>query len=417
MSEARPYSISKWEVWTAYEKVKANKGAAGVDEQTIEGFERKLKDNLYKIWNRMSSGSYFPPPVRSVKIDKDGGGKRKLGIPTVSDRIAQMVVKLRLEPVVDPLFVSDSYGYRPGKSAHEAVGQARQRCWKYDWIVDLDIKGFFDNIDHELMNRVVRKHAKEKWAVLYVERWLTAPMQEEDGQLVTRDKGTPQGGVVSPLLANLFLHYALWMQRNYPQLQFERYADDVIVHCRTEKQAQEVRAAIALRMQECRLELHPEKTKIVYCKDDDRRETYAQEKFDFLGYTFRPRGSKSRRGKYFVNFSPAISEKASKAIRRTIRKWKLHMRSDKSLEDLSRMFNPIIRGWIQYYGRFYRSGLYPLVQYLNRVLARWATRKYKKLRHHFRRADQWITRVSRRDLQLFAHWQIGAQRGSTAGAV
>ena len=264
MSEARPYRISKWEVWKAYEKVKANKGAAGVDEQSIQGFERKLKDNLYKIWNRMSSGSYFPPPVRSVKIDKDGGGKRKLGIPTVSDRIAQMVVKSRLEPVVDPLFVPDSYGYRPGKSAHEAVGQARQRCWNYDWVVDLDIRGFFDNIDHELMNRAVRKHAKETWMVLYIERWLTAPMQEEDGQRVPRAKGTPQGGVVSPLLANLFLHYAfdLWMQRNYPQLRFERYADDVIVHCRTEKQAQEVRATIARRMQECRLELHPEKTKM-----------------------------------------------------------------------------------------------------------------------------------------------------------
>ena len=419
MSEARPYSISKWEVWKAYEKVKANKGAAGVDEQSIQGFERKLKDNLYKIWNRMSSGSYFPPPVRSVKIDKDGGGKRKLGIPTVSDRIAQMVVKSKLEPVVDPLFVSDSYGYRPGKSAHDAVGQARQRCWNYDWVVDLDIRGFFDNIDHELMNRAVRKHAKEKWMVLYIERWLTAPMQEEDGQLVSRDKGTPQGGVVSPLLANLFLHYAfdLWMQRNYPQLRFERYADDVIVHCRTEKQAQEVRAAIARRMQECRLELHPEKTKIVYCKDDDRRGTYAQEKFDFLGYTFRPRSSKSRKGKYFINFSPAISQKANKAIRRAIRKWKLQMRSDKSLEDLSRMFNPIIRGWFQYYGRFYRSGLYPLRQYLNRVLARWATRKYKKLRHRFRRAEQWLLRISKRDPRLFAHWQLAVQRGSAMGAV
>jgi RNA-directed DNA polymerase len=419
MSEARPYSISKQEVWKAYEKVKANKGAAGIDEQSIQNFERRLKNNLYKIWNRMSSGSYFPPPVRSVKIDKDGGGKRKLGIPTVSDRIAQMVVKMRLEPVVDPLFVPDSYGYRPRKSAHEAVGQARQRCWKYDWVVDLDIKGFFDNIDHELMNRAVRKHAKEKWAVLYIERWLKAPMQEEDGQLIQRDKGTPQGGVVSPLLANLFLHYAfdLWMQRNYPQLRFERYADDAIVHCRTEKQAREVRAAIARRMQECRLELHPEKTKIVYCKDEDRRGRYAQEQFDFLGYTFRPRSSKSRQGKYFINFSPAISEKASKAIRREIRKWKLHTRSDKSLEDLSHMFNPTIRGWMQYYGRFYRSGLYPLRRYLNCVLARWATRKYKKLRHHFRRAEQWLLRVSRRDPRLFTHWQLGAPLGPAMGAV
>ena len=419
MSEARTYSISKWEVWNAYEKVKANKGAAGVDEQSIQGFERKLKDNLYKIWNRMSSGSYFPPPVRSVKIDKDGGGKRKLGIPTVSDRIAQMVVKSRLEPVVDPLFVPDSYGYRPGKSAHEAVGQARQRCWDYDWVVDLDIRGFFDNIDHGLMNRAVRKHAKEKWMVLYIERWLTAPMQEEDGQLIQRDKGTPQGGVVSPLLANLFLHYTfdLWMQRNYPQLRFERYADDVIVHCRTEKQAQEVRAAIARRMQECRLELHPEKTKIVYCKDDDRRRRYPNEKFDFLGYGFQPRRSKNRFGKYFINFSPAVSDKAVKKIRTEIRSWNLHLRSDKSIEDLSRMFNPIIRGWLQYYGRFYRSALYPPMRQLDRSLARWAERKYKKLRGHLRRATHWVARISRRDPKLWAHWQMGVRRGSMAGAV
>ena len=420
MSEAKPYRISKQEVWKAYEKVKANKGAAGVDEQSIEDFDKKLKDNLYKIWNRMSSGSYFPPPVLAVEIDKDGGGKRKLGIPTVSDRIAQMVVKSRLEPEVEPLFVPDSYGYRPRKSALEAVGQARQRCWEYDWVIDLDIKGFFDNIDHELMDRAVRKHAKDEWAILYIERWLKAPLQEEGGQLVEREQGTPQGGVVSPLLANLFLHYTfdLWMRRKYPHLPFERYADDVIVHCRTEAQAQEVRAAIALRMQECRLELHPEKTKIVYCKDDDRRRTYAQEKFKFLGYTFRPRRSKnSKNGKFFINFSPAIAEKASKAIRDEIRRWKLPKRSDKSLDDLSRMFNPKIRGWFPYYGRYYRSALYPLVQHLNRLLALWAKRKYKKLRGHHRRARHWVARISRRDPQLFAHWQMGARRGSAAGAV
>jgi RNA-directed DNA polymerase len=420
MNEAKSYRISKQEVWKAYEKVKANKGAAGVDEESIEDFDKRLKDNLYKIWNRMSSGSYFPPPVRSVEIDKEGGGKRKLGIPTVSDRIAQMVVKSRLEPEVDPLFVPDSYGYRPRKSALEAVGRARQRCWEHDWVIDLDIKGYFDNLDHELMDRAVRKHAKEKWAVLYIERWLKAPAQEEDGQRVEREKGTPQGGVVSPLLANLFLHYAfdLWMRRKYPHLPFERYADDVIVHCRTEKQAQEVRAAIALRMQECRLELHPTKTKIVYCKDDDRRRTYAQEKFNFLGYTFRPRRSKnSKNGKFFINFSPAIAEKASKAIRDEIRRWKLPKRSDKSLDDLSRMFNPKIRGWFQYYGRYYRSALYPLVQHLNRLLALWAKRKYKKLRGHFRRARHWVARISRRDPRLFAHWQMGVRRGSTAGAV
>jgi len=289
MSEAKPFCISKQEVWEAYKRVKANQGAAGVDEQSIADFERNLKGNLYKIWNRMSSGSYLPPPVRTVKIPKANGGERKLGIPAVSDRIAQMVVKSRLEPAVDPLFHPDSYGYRPGKSALDAVGQARQRCWRYDWILDLDIKGFFDNIPQDLLIRAVKKHVKEQWMVLYIERWLKAPVQEEDGQLVPREKGTPQGGVISPLLANLFLHYAFdrWMAKQNPQMPFERYADDAIVHCRTEAEAQGVRAAIAARLKECGLELHPEKTKVVYCKDDDRRRTYANEKFDFLGYTFR----------------------------------------------------------------------------------------------------------------------------------
>ena len=419
MSEAKPFSISQQEVWEAYQKVKANHGAAGVDGQSSAEFETRVQDNLYRLWNRMSSGSYFPPPVRTVTIPKADGGERKLGIPTVSDRIAQMVVKSRLEPVVDPLFHPDSYGYRPGKSALEAVGQTRQRCWKLDWVIDLDIKGFFDNIDHDLLRRAVKKHAKEKWVVLYIERWLQAPAQAEDGHVTARGKGTPQGGVVSPLLANLFLHYAFdrWMQKTYPHLLFERYADDAIVHCRTEAEAQEVRRAIAVRMQECRLELHPDKTKIVYCKDDDRRGTYPNEQFDFLGYTFRPRRSKNWKGKFFINFSPAVADKAGKAMRAAIRRWRLHWRSDKSIEELARMFNPKVRGWLQYYGRYYRSALYPIMRQLDRSLARWAYRKYKKLRGHLRRATHWLARISRRDPGLFAHWQMGVRRGSTAGAV
>ena len=419
MSEAKPFCISKGEVWEASKRVKANPGAAGVDGQSITDCEKKLKGNLDKIWNRMSSGSYFPPPVRTVKIPKANGGERSLGIPTVADRIAQMVVKSRLEPEVEPLFHPDSYGYRPGKSAWDAVGKARQRCWRQDWIIDLDIQGFFDNIDQDLLRRAVRKHAKDKWVVLYIERWLQAPIEEEDGPLVPREKGTPQGGVISPLLANLFLHDAFdrWLAKRYPQVWFERYADDAIVHGRTERQAQEVRAAIAARWRECGLELHPEKTKIVYCRDEDRRRTYPNEKFDFLGYTFRPRRSKNRFEKYFINFSPAISDRAVKAIRVEIRSWKLHLRSDKSIDDLSRMFNQKIRGWLQYYGWYDRSALYPPRRQLDRALARWAYRKYKKLRGHLRRATHWVARISRRDPRLFAHWQLGVRRGSLVGAV
>jgi len=419
MSEAKPFCISKKEVWEAYKRVKANKGAAGVDEQSIEDFERRLKKNLYKIWNRMSSGSYLPPPVRTVKIPKANGGERKLGIPTVSDRIAQQVVKSRMEPELDRLFHVDSYGYRPGKSALDAVGQARERCWRYDWVLDLDIKGFFDNIDQNLLMRAVRKHAKDRWNVLYIERWLKAPVQEEDGRLVPREKGTPQGGVISPLLANLFLHYGLdrWLQANYPKVVFERFADDAIVHCRTDGEALAMRKAIAERLQNCGLELHPEKTKIVYCKDDDRRRTYPNEKFDFLGYTFRPRRSKNRKGKHFINFSPAVSNKSAQAMRDTIRSWNLPKRSDKAIDDLSHMFNPIIRGWLRYYGRYYRSALYPPMRQLDRDLALWAKRKYKRLRNHLRRATHWIASISRRSPALFAHWQMGVRRGSVMGAV
>ena len=419
MNEAKPFCISKWEVWEAYKRVKANKGAAGVDEQSIEDFEKRLKKNLYKIWNRMSSGSYLPPPVRTVKIPKANGGERKLGIPTVSDRIAQQVVKSRLEPEVDRLFHADSYGYRPGKSALDAVGRARERCWRYDWVVDLDIKGFFDNLDQNLLMRAVKKHAKDQWLVLYIERWLKVPVQEEDGKLIPREKGTPQGGVISPLLANLVLHYAFdrWITVKYPHVPFERYADDAIVHCKTETEAQEVRAAIATRLGECGLELHPEKTRIVYCKDDDRRRRYPNEKFDFLGYTFQASRSKNRKGKFFINFSPAVSNKAAMAMRTEVRSWNLPQRSDKAIEDLSRMFNPIVRGWIRYYGRYYPSALYPTMRQLDRDLALWAKRKYKKLRGHLRRATHWIARISRRAPALFACWQMGVRRGSMTGAV
>jgi RNA-directed DNA polymerase len=411
MNKAKPYSISKSVVWKAYKSVKANKGTAGVDGESLEDFEREMKNNLYKIWNRMSSGSYFPPPVRTVVIPKSDGGQRKLGIPTVSDRIAQMVVKLYVEPALEPCFHPDSYGYRPGKSAIEAVGVARQRCWRYDWVLDMDIQGFFDSINHTLMMRAVRHHTDCPWIILYIERWLQAPAQLEDGTIVKRERGTPQGGVISPLLANLFLHYAFdeWMKSTCPHIPFERYADDVIAHCKTKAQAEWLRAALKKRLAECGLKLHPEKTRIVYCKDDDRQGNYLNEKFDFLGFTFQPRRSKNRWGKYFINFSPAVSSKAATAMRRTMRRWRLHLRSDKSLDDLSRMFNPILRGWINYYGSYYKSALYLVFKTLNRTLARWATRKYKKLRRHRRRATHWLGRIASRQPSLFAHWKLGVR--------
>jgi RNA-directed DNA polymerase len=408
VDKAKPFCISKWEVWEAYKRVKANQGAAGVDGQSIAEFEEDLKDNLFKIWNRMSSGSYFPPPVRRVEIPKDNVKTRPLGIPTVADRIAQTVGKRYLEPILEEHFHPDSYGYRPKKSAIEAIGVARQRCWRYDWVLDLDIKGFFDSIDHELMLRAVRKHTDCKWVLLYIERWLKAPVQLEDGSLIQRDKGTPQGGVISPLLANLFLHYAFdtWMQKQNPQIPFERYADDGICHCRSKAEAEELQVSIERRFAECGLELNLQKTRIIYCKNDNRRGDYPEQKFDFLGYTFRPRRARSRQGTYFVGFIPAISNKATKSICDTMRRWKLHRRSDKSLDELAQRINPVLRGWINYYGHFYKSALYRTFQHLNNTLARWASRKYKRLRGHKRRAFLWIQYRRQRQPRLFAHWQL-----------
>jgi RNA-directed DNA polymerase len=410
MAEVKPYTISKQVVWEAYQKVKANKGAAGVDGQSIEAFETDLKNNLYKHWNRMSSGSYFPPPVRLVEIPKATGGLRPLGIPTVADRVAQMVVKMHLEPIVEPCFHDDSYGYRPGKSALDAVATARQRCWRSDWVIDLDIKGFFDNLDHDLVMKAVQHHDKTPWVLLYIERWLKAPVQRQDGSRQERTKGSPQGAVVSPLLANLFLHHAFdtWMRRTYPDIQFERYADDVIVHAKSKAQAEQLLEAIRARLAECGLELHPEKTKIVYCQDSDRKGQHEHIKFDFLGYTFRPRRAKNYRGKFFVSFLPGVSSKAGKAIRATIREWRLAgTRNNQSLEDLARLVNPSVSGWVNYYGRFYRSALTPVLRHLERALIRWACRKYKRFRGHVTNAAHWLGQVARRDPNLFVLWQMG----------
>ena len=410
MPEDKPFCISKWAVWNAWKKVRANRGAAGIDDVSITQFERKLKNNLYRIWNRMSSGSYVPPPVKRVMIPKPDGRERPLGIPTVGDRVAQMVAKMYLEPKVEPLFHPDSYGYRPNKSALDAVGICRQRCWRYNWVVDLDIKGFFDNIDHSLMMHAVRKHTDCKWALLYVERWLKAPVELGDGTRMPRERGTPQGGVASPLLANIFLHHVfdMWMARQFPGCPFERYADDVVIHCRTESEAQDVRQAVEQRLRQCKLEAHPEKTRIVYCRDSNRTEDYPRKQFDFLGYGFKPRRARnSRDGRYFTSFAPAIGRKAMKAIARTVRDWGVHAASEKELDDFSRMFNRYIRGWVNYYGRYHPSALHRTFDCLNRRLVRWAMKKYKRYRGHQRRATQWLRRIARNRPELFAHWELG----------
>jgi RNA-directed DNA polymerase len=408
--EAKPYDIPKQLVWEAYQRVKANRGAAGVDGESLAAFEKDLKGNLYKIWNRMSSGTYFPPPVRLVEIEKDNGGTRPLGIPTVADRVAQTVVKMVLEPVVEPEFHPDSYGYRPGRGALDAVAVARKRCWEADWVIDLDIRAFFDSLDWDLVERAVAHHTDLSWVRLYIARWLRAPVQRPDGTVEQRARGTPQGGVISPLLANLFLHYAfdLWMRRNYPSVQFERYADDAIVHCRSKRQAEVVLKAIRDRFVQCKLELHPTKTKIVYCKDDDRRGEHEPVVFDFLGYTFQPRRAKNRYGKFFVSFLPAISTKSAKKIRKTIREWRLaSTRNNQRLEDLARLLNPAVRGWMNYYGRFYRSKCVQVLRHLNEALAAWARRKYKRFRRRERASVHWLGRIARRDPKLFVLWELG----------
>ena len=407
-SQIKPFDISKWEVKKAWEEVRANRGAPGVDGQSIEDFEKDLQGNLYKIWNRMSSGSYFPPPVRAVEIPKPhGGGSRMLGIPAVADRVAQTVVARHLLRRVEPVFHPDSYGYRPGRSALDAVGTCRERCWKRNWVVELDIQKFFDSVPWGLLVKAVDAHTDARWVTLYVRRWLAAPLVMPDGLLVERERGTPQGAPVSPVLANLFLHYAFdtWMAREYPSIWFERYADDVVLHCVTEGQARQVLAALSDRMVEVGLRLHPDKTRIVYCKDGVRRGSYEHEAFTFLGYTFRARKNRSRRGNLFLSFDPAISNDALNKISREVRSWHLHIRTDLTFNELARRVNPKVAGWINYYGRFRPWELIPFLMRINAYLVRWIRKKYKRLAAK-RKALAKLQEIAQRYPRMFAHWRL-----------
>lgn len=402
----KSFEISKREVWEAYKRVKAKRGGPGVDGVSIEMFEQDLSKNLYRIWNRMASGSYFPPPVKRVEIPKGDGRTRPLGIPTVADRIAQMVVQRRLEPRLEPIFHADSYGYRPKRSAHDALRVVRDRCWRHDWVLDLDIKGFFDNIDHDLLMLAVHRHTDCRWVALYVERWLKADVVLPDGTRQRRERGTPQGGVISPLLANLFLHYAFdkWMEREHRNVQFARYADDIVCHCDSLTQAEALRGELQARLAACRLELNLEKTRVVYCADANRRSSYAEKRFDFLGYTFKPRKAVNRAGRLFTSFSPAIGDDAGAALRQEIRRWGLSRLSRYSLGELLARICPKVVGWVRYYGLFHPSALQQALRTLDLHLVRWAQRKYKRLRGHVTRAWHWLEQLHKRAPALFPHW-------------
>jgi RNA-directed DNA polymerase len=407
--EGKPFDISKRLVWQAWKRVKANGGAAGADGVTIEAFEADLGDNLYKIWNRMSSGTYFPPPVRAVEIPKASGGMRVLGVPTVADRVAQTVAALALEPRTEAIFHDDSYGYRRERGALDAVAKCRQRCWEKDWVIDLDVRKFFDSVPWDLMVKAVQANTthEQRWIVLCVRRWLAAPIVMPDGRTQARDKGTPQGSAVSPVLANLFMHYAFdkWLERELPAVKFERYADDAVVHCATERQANEVLAALEERMAEVGLQLHPDKTRIVFCKDGRRRYAdCAHTSFTFLGYTFRARNAPTRDGtSMFTGFLPAVSKDALKRMSEEVRSWRIHLRTATELKDLASWINPVVRGWMTYYGRYYRTALDGLLRRINAYLMRWAQRKYKRLRP-FRKARRWWHGLTARQPGMLAHW-------------
>lgn len=402
--------VTKEMVKAAYRKVKSNHGAAGVDKESLEAFQADLSNNLYVIWNRMSSGSYFPKPVRSVSIPKANGKKRVLGIPTVSDRIAQQVVKDYLEPRLEAQFEDQSYGYRPLKSAHQAVETVQENVRRYAWVIDMDIKSFFDEVDHELLMKAVERHVPETWVKTYIRRWLESPAQQPDGRLIQKDgRGTPQGGVISPLLANLFLHYVLdkWLSKQYPGIAFVRYADDIVIHCHTETEAKQMLEVIRTRLTECKLRLSEEKTKMVYCQDYRRpkKKDYGK-KFDFLGFTFKPRPLPSKRGGMFLGYGCAISQKAQTRITEGWKQLKLHRRSELTIQDIADLVNPQMIGIIRYYGKFKLWELQRLMWHFEFRLVKWVLNKYRKFKGSYSAGYRWIKELKRSYPAMFYYWTV-----------
>ncbi len=408
-TQTKPMPISKQMVWAAYQKVKTKGKAYGVDHLSMKDFEMKLSGNLYKIWNRLASGTYFPPAVREVEIPKKDGKMRKLGIPTVGDRIAQTVVKDYMETSIDKLFHENSYGYRPLKSAYQALTKARINVKQYDWVIDLDIKGFFDNLSHDLLLKALDKVVAEKWVKMYCKRWLEMPVQKLDGTIVGKDgRGTPQGGVISPLLANLFLHYAfdMWITKKHPSICFERYADDIIVHCHTQQEAEAILLQIAERMNQCQLELHPLKTKIVYCRDYKRKESHERVQFDFLGFSFQPRPTKDyQTGIIYNMFDLSISRGSQKRIVEEINRFKIQMWSESTIEQIADTLYSKLQGWINYYGKFRKWLFLNVFRRLSFRLMQWAQHKYKI--SGIKQSYQWLENYQREHPSLFAHWRYG----------
>ena len=410
-NETKSVPVSKEQVWLAYKKVRFNDGSAGVDQLSMDEFDANRSKHLYKLWNRMASGSYFPPPVKEVEIPKKDGKLRRLGIPTISDRVAQMVVKDYLAPRFEKVFSPHSYGYRPNKNAHQALESVRMNCRKLDWVIDLDIKGYFDNIDHGKLLLAIEKHVGERWCVMYIKRWLQMPVQRKSGELIQKQgKGTPQGGVISPLLANLFLHYAMdkWLEQAHPAVSYVRYADDAILHCRSKQQADYVLRDLRQRMLDCGLELHPEKTKIVYCKDYRRQGKYPRVKFDFLGYSFQPRTTKSKKtGNLFLGFDCAISISSKKRIAERMKEMDIEHLTHKSIVGVAQHLDPYIRGWVNYYGKFRIWEMNPIFQLLRRRIVKWARKRYKRYKTSINRAYNWLKRIKEQFPGLFYHWRLG----------
>ena len=410
-NETKSVPVSKQQVWLAYKKVRSNAGSAGIDQVSMDEYDAHRSDHLYKLWNRMASGSYFPAPVKEVEIPKKDGKMRKLGIPTISDRVAQMVVKDYLEPRFEKLFSPHSYGYRPGKNAHQALSAVRENVRMLDWVIDLDIKGFFDTIDHVKLMLALEKHVSEKWYLMYIERWLQTPVQTKTGELVAKQgKGTPQGGVISPLLANLFLHYAMdkWLEQTHSAVRYVRYADDAVLHCKSKVQAEYVLRNVRKRMKQCGLELHPEKTRLVYRKDYRRQEQHESVKFDFLGYSFQPRTAKSKRdGSLYLGYDCAISIRSKKRIAATMKELDIKHLTHKSIVGVAQFLEPYIRGWVNYYGKFRLWEMNPLFQLLRRRLVMWARKRYKRYKTSVNRAYRWLERVKDQFPTLFYQWRLG----------